>query len=280
MKPMLAHKWKDHKHKLTNPIFVQPKLNGIRMLAFQQYLQSRDEHLWQEAMLPQIRKELSEVFSFGDNARYIFDGEIYVHGWSLQQINGAGAVNRKEPNDKTLQLEYHIFDLIDTQDLKAPFSRRSELLESFLEFFYAHAFKHLRIVNTIQTDHTAAEHLYRDFKLKAYEGMMYRSSDAPYGLEHTCGNKENRWACLLKRKEWEDEWFPVVGANVGEGKNSDRLGSLVCQMPDYTKFNVGTGYSDAERELFWLNPPSQIHVQYEMLSDDGTPLKPIYLEAR
>src|ERR1700721_2746793 len=29
-KPMLAHKFQDHKHKISYPVFVQPKLDGFR----------------------------------------------------------------------------------------------------------------------------------------------------------------------------------------------------------------------------------------------------------
>jgi hypothetical protein len=77
-----------------------------------------------------------------------------------------------------------------------------------------------------------------------------------------------------------------VGAGVppeahegGKGKHKGRLGALVVEMPDGTRFNVGTGFSDEERR----NPPpigSVITYRYQELSNGGVPRFPSYVGLR
>ena len=54
---------------------------------------------------------------------------------------------------------------------------------------------------------------------------------------------------------------------------------MICELPQGAKFNVGTGFTDAEREA----PPaigSVITVRYQELSDDGVPRFPSYVGER
>lgn len=108
--------------------------------------------------------------------------------------------------------------------------------------------------------------------------MMYRIADAPYGLAEHCGNKENRWARLLKRKDFLDAEYPVIGVSEGINQFEGSLGSLILQLPNSRKVYVGTGYSIAERAEFWSHPPlgKLCRIKFEMLSDEGIPLKPVF----
>ena len=65
----------------------------------------------------------------------------------------------------------------------------------------------------------------------------------------------------------------------GAGRHKGRLGALQVELPDGTRFSVGTGFSDAERE----NPPpigSVITFRYQELSDGGVPRFPSYIAVR
>jgi DNA ligase-1 len=71
----------------------------------------------------------------------------------------------------------------------------------------------------------------------------------------------------------------VVGHAPGTGKHKGRVGALVAELADGTRFNVGTGLSDAEREA----PPAIgaiITVRYQELSEDGVPRFPSYVGER
>src|SRR5262249_31608853 len=71
----------------------------------------------------------------------------------------------------------------------------------------------------------------------------------------------------------------VIGHAPGTGKHKGRLGALIVELADGTKFNVGTGFSDAERE----RPPAigaVITFRYQELSNDGVPRFPRYVRER
>lgn len=270
MKPMLAHKFRDHGHKLTYPCYVQPKLNGVRMLYRDDQCQSRDEHWWQDSMLRPIRDQLIDI-----STDFILDGELYKHGWSLQEINGAASVNRKEPNAKTALIEYHVFDCIIVSDPTLDFVSRWWLLMNALGDW--DKLTHVKIVPTIQIqDDNEGESQYSVFRKQRYEGMMYRQAHSPYGLASQCTNQENRWTCLQKRKEWMDAEGPVVDINEGEGKYAGMVGSLVVQVEPGKTVDIGSGLSDLQRTEFYSNPPIDFLCRYrfEMYSDGGIPLKP------
>lgn len=276
MKPMLAFKWQDHRKKLSFPLFVQPKLNGVRMLYQAGVCVSRDGHKWKSTMLQGIREALEYL-----PPNIMLDGELYVHGWSLQKINRAIAVTRNEPTDLTAGVQYHVYDAVEfgttPQRLMAPFWERHSILRNALARVAHNLKSPIRLVEThsVSSDLMADGH-YAQWKAQGYEGMMYRT-DEHYGFPTMCGNKENRWTRLLKRKDWLDEEFEVIGVEPGEGRLRDTVGALVC-LCDAGQFRVGTGLDDSERAAFWHNPPigQFVTVKYEMLSDNGTPLKPSY----
>lgn len=272
MKPMLAFRYKDQRHKLTYPCHVQPKLNGVRMLYHRGTCQSRShgqdtELLWSTHRLARLRSLLTNIPS-----DIVLDGELYRHGWSLQKINSAAALNRLEDTDLTDLLEYHVFDLLIISEPNLSFPDRHAYLTELL--CLGNNFCIVPTVNILSQDE--AEPLYHRYRLAGYEGMMYRQSSAPYGLSHNCSNKENRWPCLLKRKDWLDDEFECIATEPGEGKYADAVGSLVFSMPNGRTFKAGSGLSDAERYTFVTNPPigRLVKVRYEMLSDEGVPLKP------
>ncbi|MBI1915318.1 MAG: DNA ligase, partial [Planctomycetes bacterium] len=65
----------------------------------------------------------------------------------------------------------------------------------------------------------------------------------------------------------------------GKGKHKGRLGAVEVVLADGTRFSVGTGFSDAERE----NPPpvgAVITFRYQELSDGGVPRFPSFVRVR
>jgi len=88
-----------------------------------------------------------------------------------------------------------------------------------------------------------------------------------------------RSTTLLKIKRFFDAEARVLRHVPGSGKHSGRIGALEVELPDKTRFSVGTGFSDKERE----NPPaigSIITFRYQELSKDGVPRFPSYVGIR
>ena len=293
MKPMLARTFGP---KYTRfPCYVQPKLNGVRALYQDGVFQSRDEKLWKRPVLKHLVDDLQQLGL--ENA--VLDGELYVHGWRLQRINGAIAVNRNEPCADTLNVEYHIFDIVD------PTKKFSErwlpvaygLKESTLE--------HCKIVTTDYVHSPEEmERYFHHYTSKGYEGIMLRP-DGPYEFGETPHGTQKRSDTLWKYKQWQDAEFVCLGVTHGEGKASIGIGALTlashCERtlhngtvlkgldaynskPDsdawwHGGFNVGTGFSDDERIEFLRNPPigKLVRVRYLELTADGIPFNPSFL---
>lgn len=103
------------------------------------------------------------------------------------------------------------------------------------------------------------------------EGLMARKPKSEYeaGRSHT----------LLKVKSFKDAEARVVDHAPGAGRHKGRLGALIVELADGTRFNVGTGFSDDERE----SPPeigAIITFRYQELSDGGVPRFPSYVGVR
>lgn len=80
------------------------------------------------------------------------------------------------------------------------------------------------------------------------EGVMINLSDSPYECK--------RVKSLLKVKKFNDADVLVTDIIEGDGKNKEKLGAIEIEFEYNNKkyrCNVGSGFSDAERELYWNN---------------------------
>jgi DNA ligase-1 len=103
------------------------------------------------------------------------------------------------------------------------------------------------------------------------EGLMARRPKSLY--------EAGRSNTLLKVKTFHDAEARVVGHVPGAGRHKGRLGALLVELADGTRFNVGTGFSDKERS----HPPpvgALITFRYQELSDQGVPRFPSYVAVR
>lgn len=271
------------------PAYVQPKLNGVRALfqhgdRWNQVFQSRDEKIWNKKVLSHLTEELDSIGTH--ITKLILDGELYVHGWRLQRINGAIAVNRVCPSFDTEHVEFHVFDVVNP---KLPFSERYLPIANLLR---EANLPHIRAVDTAMVH--SREELDRYFRMcvsEGYEGTMVRPDGLYEFGEHMGRNgtpTQYRSRTLWKYKQWEDGEFECIGITQGEGKADIGVGALILQVkPDsFTElcigqftFKVGTGLTDEDRIAFTKNPPigKLVKIRYLELTKDGIPFNPSFL---
>jgi DNA ligase-1 len=84
---------------------------------------------------------------------------------------------------------------------------------------------------------------------------------------------------LLKVKTFHDAEARVIGHTPGRGKHSGKCGALMAELADGTRFEIGTGLSDAERAA---PPPvgAVVTFRYQELTDGGVPRFPSYVGVR
>jgi DNA ligase-1 len=277
MKPLLAHQYEPHRINYNERVWLQPKLNGVRALSQGGFFQSRDELPWEPGVLQHLSAFMRDAFP----SDWVLDGELYVHGWPLQRINGAIAVNRKNGRDDSSQVEYHIFDRVSWQQ---NFEERFFTMMQYKGLFSSDT--PVKIVETVLvSSEDDANDFYATQVARGYEGIMYRLGDCPYtrpkqeggsGRSKFLSDKNNRVWHMLKRKDWHDDEFECIGVDEGLGKRAGKAGALVCKLSNGKTFGVGSGLTDAEAEHYLSDPPvgRKIRVKYLCLTSDGIPFNP------
>jgi DNA ligase-1 len=94
---------------------------------------------------------------------------------------------------------------------------------------------------------------------------MIKSVDAPYEC------KRNKF--WLKWKPTISVDLEIVGVEAGTGRNKNRLGALICEGEDHGKHivvNVGSGFSDVDRDDYWVNRNVIVGRTVEILADAVT----------
>jgi DNA ligase 1 len=195
---------------------------------------------------------------------YALDGELWTARKTFQRT--VSIVKRQDMPETWKEVRYVLFD--------AP--ARAESFEDRLTFLQSEVPKWGNSYTTL-LEQTRCENLAQmqaklaEVEALGAEGLMLRQPGSKYVL--------GRSSTLLKVKSFFDAEAIVVGYEAGKGKHKGRTGSLLCELPNGKKFNVGTGLSDAERHA----PPAvgtTIRFQYQELSEDGIPRFPSYLGVR
>ena len=259
IKPMLAKPFNDRKGMVTYPVDVQPKFDGVRCLAFVKdgrvVLQSRGGDPYD---VEHIRKELEGLVT-GD---FVLDGEIYIHGMSLQNIISLV----KRPQKGSLKLNYHVYDCthLDNQDARW-LIRRIELKHWFasaqLERCIREAPTHVcGTEESVITSHNI-------FVGDGYEGAIIR-------LHHGLYRFGYRSSELLKLKAFEDAEFEIIGHRRGKGKFLN-VPNFVCKTKEGKEFEVTPKGTEEERAEMLKNAKSlygkMMTVRYMGFSDEGIP---------
>ena len=192
------------------------------------------------------------------------DGELWIGRKAFQRT--VGVVRRQDRTDLWKGVAYVVFD---APALDAPFEDRLAAVRGSFEARnppYLRAHEHTVCASL---DHLRAE-LARVEALGG-EGLMLRQPGSRYAV--------GRSTTLLKVKSFRDGEARVVDHLKGAGRHKGRLGALLVELADGTKFAVGTGFSDAERGA----PPALgalITFRYQELSDGGVPRFPSYVGVR
>jgi DNA ligase-1 len=169
---------------------------------------------------------------------------------------------------------YHIFDVLPLDALKEGHwnvqqHKRLDWLDSAK--LALEETDNLRIMPGMNVDLDTAEghDIMRRFAEasveQGYEGIMIKDLDAPY---------------ICKRSDSWMKWKPtitvdltIVGFEEGTGRNAGRLGAIIYEGVDNERnirVNVGTGYSDGDRDEFWAARDQLLGVIGEIEADAVT----------
>jgi DNA ligase-1 len=258
IKPMLAYPLDAKREKkLKFPVSVQPKYNGVRCMAYR--LVGGDIRLMsrggKDYTLPHIQNELKGKLEHG----FCLDGELYIHGMSLQTIRH----HIETYTEESLQVKLVCYDCTNLPPSDQKWIDRLGELE---DFFAAGQFEHIEFSLTRPMDSVARIKSFHDMCVEdGYEGAIIRSYVGVYKLAA-------RSSDLLKYKQFQDAEFKAIGYSTGK----DGVIKYICVQEDGKQFEVRPRGNEVERARLLKNADKDLGkmltVRFQERSDDNIPL--------
>lgn len=253
--PMLAKEYKKEQAKINwnLPVFVQPKLDGMRCLASKGMgLISRQGN--EITTVKHIRMDVDK-YPFGNT----FDGELYAHGKSFQE--NMRLVKKYRPGE-TEAIRYRVYDMVFPN---VPFERRYEFLKEAVK-----GMTYMELVPTFRvTSFEQVLEYHKQFLADGYEGTIIRHGNSGYAI-----NKRDTQ--LLKYKDFLDIQCEVI--DVEPSEKNPKQGVVICKN-DKGTFGCGMKFSHAEREEILQNKDQYIgqmaEIRFFEYTEDGLPRFPI-----
>jgi DNA ligase-1 len=249
----LAHDSNNHQSKIAGRKQLEDKLDGVRVITIV-YPDGRVNMFTRNGKeltnFPHIVKQMQSMARHMEHA-WVFDGEVMSS--SFQDL--MKQVHRKS-NVQSSDAVLYLFDNLSLEEFRAGFSPvpqrvRSQVLTTWYAEF-EQMLPNVRILQSEVVDLDTAEGQARFQAINAQaiangrEGIMLKDPAAGYECK-----RSTAW---LKLKPFIEVSLTVVDVEEGTGKNQGRLGALICEGVDDGKsirVNVGSGFSDADRDQIW-----------------------------
>lgn len=270
IKPQLAKSHNDCAISIfEKPMYASRKIDGVRCLFL--YNQEEDriftasrgggdynissEHLTSNEKLLDL---------FRNDPSLVLDGELYVHGWSLQKISGTCRLKTRE--DRCDNLEFWIFDIVDPE---STFEERISILEELKDQLEGE--ENFVVLNHILLQGWSQFSNFHDKSVaEGFEGIVVRKPDKKYSP----GKRNSDW---VKVKEYLDGEFEITGIERGL-RDEDMCFTLKTKAGKPFKAKpIGS----RELRLEYLeNWPMYVgkfgNIKYFTMSEDGIPVQPIF----
>jgi DNA ligase-1 len=295
--PMLAQDFKNKNRQKEvmseidgqlGDIFSQPKLDGIRCIAMREGLFTRTGK--EITAVPHIHEALKPLFEKYPNAT--LDGELYNHAYKDDFNKIIHLVRKQNLTEEHLaeskeMIQYHIYDapVIGKDNPfrkggcyteKDYFSDRTSVLDAQFPNLGLDKEECLVIVETIEIHgREQLDRCYEDYVEAGYEGQMIRL-DGPY--------ENKRSPRLLKRKEFVDEEYKILGYEEGEGNRAGTIKHFKFKNKDGREFNSNVkgsfSYLTKLLEIADTLIGKDATIKYFNLTPDGVPRFPYVIAIR
>jgi DNA ligase-1 len=250
---MLAHDGANHEKKITGKKLLEPKLDGVRVVTV---INAENKTVTMYSRNGKVLENFGHITSAIEDNIEMFDRSIVLDGEMVSSSFQAlmKQVHRKsdvQSEDARLML----FDIIPVSEFQRGEStlgqrRRSNLLQSMKSVF--NKVGSIDVIPQIEVDlgSYVGELQFKQYNKEAidagFEGIMIKDVDATYECKRSA-----KW---LKMKPFIEVSLTVVNTEEGTGKNVGKMGALVCEGTEdgkLIKVNVGSGFSDQDRDDFW-----------------------------
>lgn len=269
---MLAHDAANHESKVKGKKLLEPKLDGVRVITI---INAHDKTVVQYSRNGKVLENFTHITdgilaNIDDFDRsWVLDGEVVSSSFQdlMKQVHRKDDV---KANDARLML----FDIIPLSEFQKGRSvlgqrRRHNLLKSFRPIL--DKVGNIDIIEQIEVDLDSyvGELQFKDFNRQileqGFEGIMIKEPDAVYECKRSVS-----W---LKQKPFIEVSLAVIDVEEGTGRNEGKLGALICEGQDdgrNIRVNVGSGFSDSDRDEFWKDRTAVVGQIVEVRADAMT----------
>ena len=246
---MLADDSKKHEKKMTGEVYVEPKLDGVRVITIcdvdKDEVKMFSRNGKELTNFPRILEQFDSMLDQMSESM-VFDGEVMSDDFQtlMREIHRKGGA-------KTDDAVLNLFDCMPLEYFKEgsyPYAlnTRKELLQSFQ---YGPNISIVEFV-AMDLDDDDGQKQFADYNRlcidKGFEGIMVKPITGIYECK-----RSSLW---LKVKPFIEVSLKVIDTEEGTGRNVGKLGALIVEGTDMDKFiktNVGSGLTDEDRETFW-----------------------------
>jgi ATP-dependent DNA ligase len=250
MRPMLAQTFSPElyrtatgrSYKMKFPLYVQPKLDGIRCISEFIPTTSEIKMISRKGTLftnfENIQNVLYAIIGNKFDVPVYIDGELYSDELTFEKISGLVRSQTLVSTDRELikKINYHIYDIfIPTTPLLGYKERYTILTDLF-----ADVPPMLKLVETeIASSIDDINPLHQKYIEGGYEGIMLRDQLGPYEID-----KRSKY--LQKYKTFIEEEFEIIGYT-----DEDGMIIFQCKTEQNREFSVRPrGAFETRREMF------------------------------
>jgi len=221
---MLAYPVSTKPIDYSKPVFIQPKLDGVRcVIQYERRTQPREDVVVAYSRTGKEWKNINHILTdlvpfFQKYPNVILDGELYNHDLKDNFEKIISLVRKTKPTDEHKleskeMVEFHCYDIIDEE---LPFEQRIEFVTESLMLLGDNIY-------TVDTHNASSEvftkQLHKVNLNKGYEGSIVRTNDV-----YKCGRS---WS-LRKFKEFHDTEATLTGWVEGKGKRKGTIGKFTA----------------------------------------------------
>ena len=241
-KAMLAHKFDHKKVDWSQPVYIQPKLDGVRCLFTKDGAYSRAGNKFMNI----AHIELRLIPFFKEHPDVVLDGELYNHELKDDFEKIISLVRKQKPTsddrlDAKSLVQFHVYDYFDGVIYDSYKTRMHQLGVSDI---YNKDIKYVQAYKVNNYDESRIYH--KDFLNQGYEGSIIRL-DGLY--------KHGRSYDLMKFKDFSDAEATIIGYEEGKGKRTNTVGKFLMIDDEGVEFGCppGKGYSYNDLSNMLLN---------------------------
>ena len=262
---MLADDSKKHEKKMTGEVYVEPKLDGVRVITICDVDKDEVKMFSRNGKeLNNFPKILEQFDSMMDQMgeSMVFDGEVMSDDFQtlMREIHRKGGA-------KTDDAVLNVFDCLPLDYFKMgeyemTLAKRKQILD---DFEFGPNISRVEYVKMNLSDDDGQKRFADYNKLcidKGFEGIMVKPIVGSYECK-----RSSLW---LKVKPFIEVSLTVKDVEEGTGRNVGKLGALIVEGNDMDKFiktNVGSGLTDNDREEFWKAKEKLIGQVVEVRAD-------------